>query len=156
MSTPFEPDFDLHRTLLQLLDQPPGLAHLEHATEYAINKLLTTPARRLNPADLHFLLQHGVALPYTVPLAIAKLEDDPFLQAERYPGDLLILVLETDATFWQDRVDLWCAMIPVLETAVTRINTHAAAEDREDYLPDFLGDDFMAALMHFRSIHAGE
>jgi hypothetical protein len=154
MSNDFEPEFDVHKSVQALMGEAVDLSYVEHGTEYALQKLLTKPARRLNAVDLHFLVQHGVALGYVVPLAIVKLGDDPFLQAEQYPGDLLTRVLEVNATFWQDRHDLWCAMIPVLEAAVDRINQRATAEERGDYLPEYLGDDFIGALVHFRGIHA--
>ncbi|HNR30632.1 MAG TPA: contact-dependent growth inhibition system immunity protein [Candidatus Hydrogenedentes bacterium] len=145
--------FDVRKSLIAL---QPGLYEEVRDDEdraMVLRRLGNKPARRLSPAELRELIARGMALSYTVPLAIELLIDEPFLEAQRHPGDLLTTVLEVDSRFWIDREDLWLAMIPVLETAVETINARVAEEEHADYLPWHLGDDFMAALLHFRSIH---
>lgn len=35
------------------------------------------------------------------------LEDDPFVESEYYPGDLLLAVLNIERSFWRDHVELY-------------------------------------------------
>ena len=79
--------------------------------------------------------------------------------------DLLTVVLESDARFWMDRHGLWLVMVEILGQALTRASEAAEAayraehsgdteETGEMWMPNYLGDDFMGALLHFRGIHA--
>lgn len=148
-----DPPFDTRKSLLELA---PGLYDEISGDDdrtMVLRRLGNKPARRLSPAELRELIARHMALRFTVPLAIERLADDPFLEAQRHPGDLLTAVLEADTRFWIDHEDLWWAMIPLLEKAVEIINARMAQEERADYLPWHLGDEFMAALLHFRSIH---
>ena len=75
---------------------------------------------------------------------------------------LLTAVLESDTRVWQERHDLWLAMVGVMESALVGMTESAEKEartlnpDAEEapWMPDYLGDDFMGALLHFRGIHA--
>lgn len=116
-------------------------------------RLGNKPLRRLNPAELRELIVRNLGLEHVVPAAMAHLADDPFLETQHYAGDLLTAVLEANTRFWLDNEPLWWDMIPILERAVERINARILEEGSEEYLPWRLGDEFMAALLHFRSIH---
>ena len=148
-------DFDIRKSLLEL---EPGAWNPESLDEELLpvaKRCAHKPLRRLSAAELRELIRRGLGLRYTVPLAIDVLEGAPFFEAQQYPGDLLVTVLEADTRFWLDREDLWWAVIPILEEAVGIIQGRVEAEERVDYLPWHLGDDFMAALIHFRGIHQG-
>lgn len=148
-----EPPFDMRKPLLELEPNLYEQAGGDDDRAMVLRRLGNKPVRRLSPAELRELIARHLALRFTVPLAIERLTDDPFLEAQRYPGDLLTAVLEADTRFWVDHEDLWWTMIPVLEKAVQAINEHVAREEHADYLPWHLGDEFMAALLHFRGIH---
>ncbi len=56
--------------------------------------------RDLGPDDLRLLIGQGIALPWLMPLALVALEVDPMLEADYYPGDLLVAVLRVPSSFW--------------------------------------------------------
>jgi hypothetical protein len=148
-------DFDVRKSLLELEPDAWAPESLEEGLIPIAQRCAHKPLRRLSPAELRELILRGLGLRYTVPLAIDVLEDAPFFEAQLYPGDLLVALLEADTRFWLAHEDLWLAVIPLLAEAIGIIQGRVEAEERADYLPWHLGDDFMAALIHFRGIHQG-
>jgi len=136
-------------SLLEALgDEAESLA--EDIPPQVLNKKL----RKVNAAELHFLLQRNIALHAIAPVALERLQGDALLKAGAYPGDLLVALMEANSAFWLENYELWCAVIPVLEGAINTIRERADAEDLGEYMPFYLGDDFMGALMHFRDLFA--
>jgi hypothetical protein len=148
-----DPDIDMRKPLAELDPETWAPESLDESAWPVARRCAHKPLRRLTPAELRALVQHGLALRHVVPVAVDKLAGDPFLTAQDYPGDLLTAVLEADTRFWVDHEDLWWSVIPILEHAMEIIEERVAREERADYLPWHLGDDFMAALLHFRGIH---
>lgn len=144
-------EVDVRRSLTQLWAE--AGEDLEMAAEEVPEHLLTKPLRRLSAAELTHLIEHQVGLQYLVPLAVEKLEGEPLLQAQHYPGDLLVALMEARTAFWVERHDLWLEVIGLLEQAVTRINESAEKGELGEYMPAYVGDNFMGALLHFRGIH---
>lgn len=142
-----------YKTLLELDQTLHDPSRLDDDRAMAMRRLGNKPLRRLNPAEMRELIARNLGLPFLVPLAMERLAEEPFLEAQLHAGDLLTAVLEADTCFWIDNEELWCEMIPILEKAVERINARIQEEGSEDYLPWRLGDEFMAALLHFRSIY---
>lgn len=120
----------------------------------AVQRLCVKPVRKLTPGELMYLIQMAAGLRFTIPLALEKLEEAPFLQAATHPGDLLVAVLESSPAYWAGAYPVWLQTIGILELAVTIVQEQTANPEAETYLPDFLGDDFMTALLHFRGLHA--
>ena len=147
--------FDAARSLVEL--EPEGWTfdpELYDAPRHA-HGLVTKPVRRLTPAELMQLVRWRVSLRFTVPAAIACMMGDPFLKAGAHEGDLLVTLLEADSGFWRANHDLWFVMVDLLTKAITEVAARVESEESGDYLPQFLGDDFMAAVMHFRDLHEG-
>ena len=149
-------DFDPHKTLMQLDPDAWDPDALDPEWGVFVQRLANKPLRKFLPTEMYALLQRQLGLPFVVPLAINRLEADPFLQAAQYPGDLLTVLIEVDSRFWNERYDLWDAMMSMLDQVWTRIQTRMEEEQRGDYLPWHLSDEFMAALLHFRSIHEAD
>ncbi len=161
----FEPDIDLRRNLLEL---DPGCFDDADSNDYVAmlaRRLAAKPLRKFNATDLYAAIRHNVGLPWLVPLAIARLEEEPFATAGDHPGDLLTAVLESDSRFWLERHDLWLVMVEILGQALTQATNAAEAAFRAEHpdetdetgdmwMPNYLGDDFMGALLHFRGIHS--
>ena len=59
-------------------------------------RLCGVPLGQLQPGDLRLLIGQGIGLRWLVPLALAALEEDPLVEADYYPGDLLLNVLRAD------------------------------------------------------------
>ena len=117
------------------------------------SSLASKPVGKLNPGELIHLLQWRVSPRFIVPAAIARLMSDPFLKATTHEGDLMVALLESDPAYWREHYDHWCVTVELLAQAITDVSAKVEAEEAGDYLPHFLGDDFMAAVMHFRDIH---
>ncbi|HZF67466.1 MAG TPA: contact-dependent growth inhibition system immunity protein [Gemmatirosa sp.] len=94
-----------------------------------LSRALVSPLRDLGPAELRLLLAHGRGLRWILPLALARLEQEPFVRAERQAGDLLSAVLMVDEGVWAS-APAWSARLArVLHDA--RTVTHVLpASDR--------------------------
>lgn len=64
--------------------------------------LRNTPIGTLSRADLRFLIGQHECLEFLVPMALGLLANDPWLEAEYYPGDLLsaLLRIEHPPQYW--------------------------------------------------------
>lgn len=72
-------------------------------------RALVSPLRDLGPAELRRLLAHGRGTRWVLPLALARLEREPFLAGDYGPGDVLAAVLALgpdDAAWTADRLAL--------------------------------------------------
>ncbi len=145
--------FDSHRSLVELEDSDWTFSVDEYDAPPHAHSLATKPVGKLNAGELMQLLQWKVSLRFIVPAAIARLMTNPFQQAATHEGDLMVALLEADPAYWRKHYDLWCVMVDLLAQAINDVTNRLEAEEAGDYLPHFLGDDFMAAVMHFREIH---
>lgn len=142
-------DIDPRKALLELLPEEEIAALLDEGLPRGV---IGKPARRLNAAELKFLLSRNLGLDVAAPLAVALVEADLFLQAEGHPGDLLVVLLESSGVYWRTHPELWQRVIEVLERLISALTDKATQEELGAYMPWYLGDDFMGALMHFRGI----
>lgn len=58
-------------------------------------------------SDLRLMIGQQFGLPFLIPIALEKLQDDVFVEADYYDGDLLSNVLDIDAQFWEDNQNYW-------------------------------------------------
>ncbi len=65
-------------------------------------RALVSSLRDLGPAELRRLLAHGRGVRWTLPLALVRLEREPFLAGDYGPGDVLgaVLALGPDDPAW--------------------------------------------------------
>lgn len=146
-------EFDTNRSLVELGATVPEPDEFADEQAGMLYKLCTLPARKLGPAELLALTRENMALRHVVPLVLSRLEDDPFIQAVEHPGDLMTAILQTPPDFWKEHRTLWEFALILAANAVTAMSERMAEEGLGDYLPPYVGDDFMAALLHFREIH---
>ena len=148
-----EEAIDESRSLLQLAPEILDDAFVEEDAERTVLRLANTPLRRLRPEDLLVLVTQGVGIEYVAPLAISRLADDPILHAVSHSGDLLSALLVAGESYWRENKETWEAVMELLGEALDSL-----AGNLEDGQPltEVLGDDFAAALLHFRSIHRSE
>lgn len=57
--------------------------------------------------DLRVMIGQKFGLSYLIPLAIEKLQDDLFVEAELYEGDLLENVLAINTSYWDNNQNYW-------------------------------------------------
>ncbi len=84
------------------------------------------PLSQLTPRQCVLLLNHGRGVPYVFQRALALAEQDPWLWAEYYDGDLLVALLEIDGALhppgaeWPQRLQELAAH--ALEVAPSRMD----------------------------------
>lgn len=101
-----------------------------------LSRALVAPLRDLGPAELRLLLAHGRGLRWILPLALARLEREPFVRAERHPGDLLSQVLMVDEGVWASAPDWRAQLERVLHGA--RAMVHVLPPDDRPRMDDEL------------------
>jgi hypothetical protein len=63
------------------------------------------PLRELSTEDLRLLIGQRIGLARLLPLALARLSDDPFASGDYHEGDLLKNVLDVPDRFWAQHPD---------------------------------------------------
>ncbi|MDQ6925664.1 MAG: contact-dependent growth inhibition system immunity protein, partial [Candidatus Eremiobacteraeota bacterium] len=102
---PYPREFDadtLNRSIAELdgLDVEKGSYGMGSVAWLA--RALVSALRDLGPAELRRLLAHGRGVRWVLPLALARLEREPFLTGDYAPGDVLsaMLALGPDDSAW--------------------------------------------------------
>ncbi len=86
----------------------------------ACHRLRKVPVRNLSNDDLRLLLGQQIGAEWLVPIALARLSEEP-LAGDLYPGDLLTAVLRTDPRHWEvhaeDLASLWDVRVALVQIA---------------------------------------
>ena len=77
-------------------DPPAGATRLVES----VHRLRRKPLRDLEPEDLRVLIAQQVGLDVLMPRVLARLEQEPLMEGDFYPGDVLAAVLKVPATYW--------------------------------------------------------
>src|SRR5688500_19311978 len=70
------------------------------------NRLRKLRLRLFTVENLRILLGQAIGSRYLVPIALERLEADPFVAGDFYPGDLLCSVLSLPHEFWSANPEL--------------------------------------------------
>jgi hypothetical protein len=70
------------------------------------HRLRTVPLGKFTVENLRIMIGQRIGLPYLVPLALERLEQDPWAAGDYHDGDLLLSVLRVPAAFWGSHADL--------------------------------------------------
>jgi hypothetical protein len=94
------PPLPLHASLAELegLEIPPG-AYGTGSLAW-LSRALVSPLGQLGPNELRLLLGHGRGLRWLLPLALERLEREPFAGGDHGPGELLTAALSVDPAEW--------------------------------------------------------
>lgn len=65
-------------------------------------ELSKIPIADFSSSDLRLMIGQQFGLPYLIPLALEKLQENIFIETDFYEGDLLSNVLNVDTSFWND------------------------------------------------------
>ena len=82
-------------------DPPAGATRLT-AT---VHELRRRPVDQLGVEDLRVLIAQQVGLEVVVPLALARLAENPLAEGDFYPGDLLVAALRVPQAYWRSHPD---------------------------------------------------
>jgi hypothetical protein len=110
---------------------------VETSLAQTVHRLRRVPVSQFGPDDLRIMIGQGVGLPHLVPKALALLNGDPFLEADYYPGDLLMTVFQVHDAFWQPVPDLRRRAVAVLNTALDRVD-QLDIGDRQNLWPQLV------------------
>jgi hypothetical protein len=102
------------------------------------HRLRRVPIKNFTVEDLRLMIGQGIGLRYLIPLALVRLEDDPFAEGDYYPGDLLKNVLEIARDFWERYPELGRKMKVIVERAKAQIDTRNKGEDIKGTLKEGL------------------
>jgi CDI immunity proteins len=119
-------NFDRRKSLQELeqddWEQPEYTSHLVQ-TCY---RLWHVPLEYFETEDLRIMIGQQFSLPFLVPLALEKLEENPLAEGDYYPGDLLKVVLQIPEEFWGAQPDMRNALRRIVVKAKELL---ASAED---------------------------
>ncbi|MBI1248256.1 hypothetical protein GC197_10520 [bacterium] len=99
-------NFDRRKSLQELerdnWEEPDYHTHLVQTC----HRLRRVPLADFTAADLRIMIGQKISLLFLVPLALETLQEDPLVDANLYPGDLLNMVLDVPETFWSVHTDM--------------------------------------------------
>jgi hypothetical protein len=88
-------------SLEQIEDNPWGNPPADATKLIAtVHHLRRQPIGSLTTEDLRVLVAQKVGLDVLVPRTLSALEQDPLLEGDYYPGDVLVAVLRVPASYW--------------------------------------------------------
>lgn len=70
-------------------------------------ELSKIPIDDFTASDLRLMIGQKFGLSFLVPLALEKLQDNIFIEADFYEGDLLKNLLDIDISFWKHNKSYW-------------------------------------------------
>ncbi|MGW1423809.1 contact-dependent growth inhibition system immunity protein [Bradyrhizobium manausense] len=65
-------------------------------------RLRRTPLSEFTVSDLRLLISQNIGLKRLVPIALKLISNEPLLEVDFYPGDLLSALLRIDQAYWSD------------------------------------------------------
>ena len=104
-------------------DPPSGATYLI-AT---VHRLRRKPIGTLTAEDLRMLIAQRLGLDVLVPRVVARLERDPLLEGDFYPGDVLFAALQLPVEYWAAHRDE-LARLDAVAASVTAPDDDLAAD----------------------------
>jgi len=97
----------MSQTLEQLEGQPVSPpAQSDTPLAQKCLRLMRVPLNELTTENVRMLVLQQIGLKHLVPLAMDKLEANPFVAGDHYAGDLLHAVVEAPPDFWASEPEL--------------------------------------------------
>lgn len=117
------------QTLTQLENDDWGPPSVQSHLVTECHRLRKKPLQEFSIEDLRIMIGQGIGLKYLVPNAIERLTEEPLLEGDYYPGDLLNAVLRVEKSYWQSHPD---QRRRVAETIARALDTLAGCENDND------------------------
>jgi hypothetical protein len=99
-------DFDRRKSLQELEQDDWGEPEYSSHLVQTCHRLRQVPLEDFATEDLRIMIGQQFSLPFLVPLALEKLAENPLVEGDYYPGDLLKVVLQIPEEFWGVHPDL--------------------------------------------------
>ncbi len=93
---------DINKTLDQLENNIWGEPQYSSYLVKECHRLRKVQLKDFSPADLRVMIGQSISLKYLIPLALDILENDPFIDAYYFDGDLLTVVLTSSKEYWEN------------------------------------------------------
>jgi hypothetical protein len=88
-------------------------------TCHALRKKLLV---QFTAGDLRLMIGQNISLQFLIPKALEVLAANPFVEGDYYPGDLLAVVMRSDAEFWTSESALCQRALKIAQAAFPQIN----------------------------------
>lgn len=119
---------DRHKSLQQLDGQDWGEPTYDSHLVIECHRLRRVPLHEFTIANLRIMIGQNIGLEHLVPLALERLDDNPFAEGDCYPCDLLTNVLKAEPAFWQAHPKLLDTILTIAGRAIAAFPT----------MPDFV------------------
>jgi hypothetical protein len=126
---------DRDKTLEELDGENWGEPNYNSYLVKSVHRLRCVPLKKLTVEDLRLMIGQEVNLNYLMPLAIERLEINPYAEGDFYPGDLLYNVLSINRNFWKHHPNLRRQVNLIIDRAAQISNDN---EELTDEIKDFL------------------
>jgi len=70
-------------------------------------ELSKIPLADFSISDLRLMIEQQFGLPYLIPMALEKLKNNIFIEADYFGADLLSNILDVDTAFWRENQNYW-------------------------------------------------
>ena len=101
--------------------------------------LYEKPLKDFTVENLRVMIGQSIGLEFLIPLAIDLLQENPFVEGDYYPGDLLSAVVKVEPSFWQTHQDFYWSVSEIvaglpslmrdLTDAINRFDALAPSEE---------------------------
>lgn len=98
--------FDRHKTLDELEGNVWGEPNYESHLVQECHRLRRVPLCEFSPGNLRIMIGQHIGEEYLIPIALELLRENPMIEGDYYPGDLLAAVLKANGAFWKNHPEL--------------------------------------------------
>ena len=100
-------DLDTSKSLTQLLGPLAKDTTDSSALKTTCLTLYEKPLKDFTVENLRVMIGQNIGLEFLIPLAVEVLQENPFVEGDYYPGDLLSAVVKVEPVFWQNHQDFY-------------------------------------------------
>ena len=127
-------DLDTNKSLSQLLGPLMKDTTDRSALVTTCLALYEKPLKDFTVENLRVMIGQSIGLEFLIPLAIEVLQENPFVEGDYYPGDLLSAVLKVEPGFWQTHQDLYWSVSEIVASLPSLMRDLTDAIKRFDAL----------------------
>jgi hypothetical protein len=92
-------ELDRNKSLSQLLGALTKDRTDSSALATTCRNLYEKPLKDFTVDDFRVMIGQGIGLEFLIPSAVELLQENPFVQGDYYPGDLLSVVIQVEPSF---------------------------------------------------------
>ena len=107
-------DLDTNKSLSQLLGALAKDTTDSSALATTCRSLYEKPLKDFTVENLRVMIGQGIGPEFLIPLAVERLRENPFVEGDYYPGDLLAAVMRVESSFWQTHQDSYWAVSEIV------------------------------------------